>query len=95
MQQVDVQARQTLRWLLLRGPSRRVWPVLSLNAQRANHVEAWLDAFRTRIFGLIRDDRLASQLAGLPATSLKDLQAGLQFALREGDGWLKFWIPQA
>jgi hypothetical protein len=33
-------------------------------------------------------------LSGIPGTSLSHLQAGLQFALREGEGWLKFWIPE-
>jgi len=94
MEQVDFDVRQTLRWLLLRGPSRRVWPLISINAQRASKVEPWLEAFRTRIFGLIGDDRAASRLSGVPGSSFKDLQAGTQFALREGDGWLKFWIPQ-
>lgn len=94
MQQVDFDARQTLRWLLLRGPARRVWPLVSLNARRAGQVEPWLEAFRTRIFGQVGDDRTADRLTGIPGATLKHLQAGLQFALREGDQWLKFWIPQ-
>jgi hypothetical protein len=95
MQHIDFDARQTLRWLLLRGPSRRVWPLVTLNAQRALRVDAWLEAFRTRIFGAIADERSAERLSGAPGASLKGLQAGVQFALREGQDWLKFWIPQA
>ena len=95
MQHLDFDARQTLRWLLLRGPARRVWPLVSLNAQRAAQVEPWLDAFRTRIFGHVQDDQDANFLSGLPGAALQHLQAGLQFALREGNDWLKFWIPQA
>jgi hypothetical protein len=94
MEHIDFDARQTLRWLLLRGPSRRVWPLISLNAKRAGKLEPWLEAFRTRVFGAIQDDRTAEGLTGIPGTTLKHLQAGLQFTLREGNGWLKFWIPQ-
>ena len=94
MEHIDAGARQSLRWLLLRGPSRRVWPLISLNAQRAGKVEPWLEAFRTRVFGHIQADRAAESLTGVPGTTFQGLQAGLQFALREGDGWLKFWIPQ-
>jgi hypothetical protein len=94
MEGVDFDARQTLRWLLLRGPARRVWPVVTVNAERASQVEAWLEAFRTRIFGQVKDDRLAAQLTGIPGSALRNLQAGLQFALREGEDWLKFWIPE-
>lgn len=94
MEHIDFEARQTLRWLLLRGPARRVWPLITLNAQRALQVESWLEAFRTRIFGAIQDDHIADSLTGFPGTTLKHLQSGLQFALREGDNWLKFWIPE-
>ncbi len=94
VEQVTFEARQTLRWLLLRGPARKAWPILTLNVERAGQVEVWLEAFRTRIFGQVKDSRLAERLAGAPAFTLRTLQAGLQFALREGDGWLKFWIPE-
>ena len=94
MEHIDFDARQTLRYLLLRGPSRRVWPVVSMNAERASRVENWLEAFRTRIFGNIQSDHTAENLTGISGATLKHLQAGLQFALREGNDWLKFWIPE-
>ncbi|MGB7874542.1 MAG: hypothetical protein WBL25_09180, partial [Anaerolineales bacterium] len=61
--------------------------------KRATQVEAWLEAFRTRVFGNIQDDRTAESLTGISGATLKHLHSGLQFALREGDDWLKFWIP--
>ncbi len=94
MEHIDFDARQTLRWLLLRGPARRVWPVISMNAERTTQVDTWLEAFRTRIFGKVQDDRMAESLTGIPNATLKHLQSGLQFALREGNDWLKFWIPE-
>ena len=94
MNTLDFDTRQTLRWLLLRGPSRRVWPIITLNAERAAQAEDWLDSFRTRLFGQIQNDRTADQLTGIPGSTLRHLQSGLQFALREGSEWLKFWIPE-
>lgn len=94
MEHVEFDARQTLRWLLLRGPARRVWPILSINAGRAASVESWLQAFRTRLFGAIADERTAARLSGIPGSTLGDLQPGTQFALREADDWLKFWVPE-
>ncbi|MGD8406106.1 MAG: hypothetical protein PVJ21_20790 [Anaerolineales bacterium] len=94
MEHIDFDTRQTLRWLLLRGPSRKVWPIISMNAERTTQVEAWLEAFRTRIFGNVQDDITAENLTGISGTTLKHLQAGLQFALREDGDWLKFWIPE-
>jgi hypothetical protein len=94
MEHIDFDARQTLRWLLLRGPARRVWPIVGMNAARTSQVDVWLEAFRTRVFGQIKDDRTAENLTGITGSTLSQLQAGLQFALREGQDWLKFWIPE-
>ena len=92
MQQVDFDARQTLRWLLLRGPARRVWPVVTVNAERASQVEAWLEAFRTYAIGHI-EKRISGLIEREDEPFFQSLKAGTQFALREGGDWMKFWIP--
>jgi len=89
---LNFDARQNLRWLLLRGPVRRVWPIITLNPQRMENVLPWLEAFRTRIFGTIQNTQYIDQLdAG--SGDLDSLNSGSQFTLREGDHWLRFWIP--
>ena len=89
---LDFDARQNLRWLFLRGPARRVWPIVTLNPDKMEGVSQWLDAFHTRILGKVSGEhharRLEAQTAGLDS-----LHIGSQFALREGDHWLRFWIP--
>ena len=89
---LDFDARQNLRWLLLRGPSRRVWPIVTLNPNSMGNIEQWLDAFHTRIFGKIDNRQHVRQLEAEQA-ELDWLTVGSQFALREGDHWLRFWIP--
>jgi len=89
---LDFDARQNLRWLLLRGPARRVWPIITMNPNRMESVARWLEAFHTRIFGSIQDLQLARQM-GAENAELDSLNIGSQFALREGDHWLHFWIP--
>jgi hypothetical protein len=89
---LDFDAKQNLRWLFLRGPVRRVWPVVTLNPNRMENIMPWLDAFRTKIFGSIQDPGYTRSLDAETA-SLKSLNSGTQFALREGENWLKFWIP--
>lgn len=89
---LDFDARQNLRWLLLRGPARRVWPIITLNPNRMENAQAWLDAFRTRVFGAIQNVQLARQMDAESA-DLDSLNIGTQFALREGEHWLRFWIP--
>ncbi len=89
---LDFEARQTLRWLFLRGPARRVWPIVTLNANRSDGIQPWLEAFHTRIFGAIKDDHRASKLMA-DGANLKNLNSNAQFTLREGNHWLRFWLP--
>jgi hypothetical protein len=90
---LDSETLHNLRWLLLRGPARRVWPILTLNAERYGQVLAWLPMFRTRIFGRIGNQHIAGALGGDQASALNQLEAGVQFSLRENGQWLKFWLP--
>ena len=92
MEQLDFDVRQTLRWLLLRGPARRVWPVVTVNAERTSQVEAWLEAFRTRMLGHMAESH-PGLFDGEDGPVFQSLKAGLQFALREGREWMKFWVP--
>jgi hypothetical protein len=88
---MNFDAKQNLRWLLMRGPARRVWPIVTINPNRVENVLPWLDAFHTRILGPQSDKsarRFDAQSAGL-----NELQKGSEFAIREGQNWLKFWIP--
>lgn len=89
---LDFDARQNLRWLLLRGPARRVWPIITLNPNRMENILPWLDAFRTRVFGTIQNQRQISQLDAVSA-ELESLNSGSHFTLQEGDHWLRFWLP--
>jgi hypothetical protein len=89
---MEVDAVQNLRWLLLRGPSRRVWPIITLSTQSFEKMAPWLDAFRTRILGGIEDESLIQQL-GADQAKLETLETGSEFTLREGNRWLRFWIP--
>jgi hypothetical protein len=92
----ELDALQHFRWLLLRGTSRRVWPVVTLNAGRYGQVIAWLDLFRTRVFGRVGNARVAEALGADNLAGLDRLEAGRQFSLRENGNWLPFqiWIGQ-
>lgn len=90
---LDFDAKQNLRWLFLRGPARRVWPIVTLNPNRLESITPWLDAFHTRIFGPIQNTGHVHTL-GAENADLDSLNLGTQFTLREGDHWLRFWIPR-
>ena len=84
---------QNFRWLLLRGPSRRVWPIITLRAERYEHMVSWLQNFRTRIFGRITDEQIAGALGADKSSALDQLEARIQFSLPENGNWLRFWLP--
>jgi hypothetical protein len=84
---------QNLRWLLLRGPSHHIWPIITINSRTARSVESWLPFFRTRLFGKIQDPTDSKFIAGDTSDLLADLTSGSQFAMREGNAFLKFSAP--
>lgn len=90
---LDFDALQNFRWLLGRGPARRVWPIITMNAERYGQVLAWIPIFRTRIFGRIRNQRVGEVLSSDKASALERLEAPIQFSLRENGKWVKFWLP--
>jgi hypothetical protein len=90
---VELDAIQDFRWLLLRGPARRVWPIVTLNAPRYGQVMAWLQNFRTRIFGRVANGRVAEALGADKTSGLDLLVEQVQFSLRENENWLRFWLP--
>ena len=89
---LDQQTEQNLRWLLLRGPSRRIWPIATVNASHAHNIETWLDFFRTRLFGHIDDTQNSHFIANDSNKVFDNLDAS-QFTMREGNKWLNFWAP--
>lgn len=91
--QTDTETQQALRWLFLRGPNRQVWPITTLNASRAQKVSPWLDAFRTRLFGFIKNSRQTEALVPAHGAELNSLEPGTEFQMREGHHWVRFWIP--
>lgn len=90
---LDLETVQNFRWLLLRGPARRVWPIVTLNAPRYGQVISWLQNFRTRVFGRVANVRVAEALGADQASALGQLEARIQFCMREKDNWLRFWLP--
>jgi hypothetical protein len=85
--------RRDLRYLLLYGPERGIWPVATVRASQAGGARLWLDYFTSRIYGRVANGPLAEYLTDDPEVRLDDLLPGVQYLLELPDGWLKFWIP--
>jgi len=90
---LNPQVEQNLRWLLMRGPTRRVWPIVTLNASRTYEMKEWMSFFHTRLFGYVENLEKSTFITGNSKHTLTHLIAGSQFALREGNELLNFWNP--
>jgi hypothetical protein len=90
---MDSEARQNLRWLLLRGPIRHIWPIVTLNPKDLPYVHPWMTFFNTRIFGKVSNSSAIHDLAGGKNPELATLVEGYEFMLREDHDWIKFRIP--
>jgi len=90
---MDFEVRQNLRWLLLRGPSRRVWPIVTVNPEKVSDVLAWMELFKTRLFGRTEQLQDVQRIVGRSYAALQNLRPNSDFLIREGESWLKFWIP--
>jgi hypothetical protein len=89
----EVQSLHDLRWLLMYGPERHIWPVISINPARLTHLRTWLDYFHTRVLGQVKQIHNARSLVEDPQVILGDLHPGKQFGLSQSGTWLKFWLP--
>lgn len=89
----DKGIHQVFRWLLLRGPARRIWPIITLDAAHSLTVNQWLGSFRTRLCGHITGERDIQILSGSTDNFFRDLIPGSQFTMRENNDWLPFWLP--
>jgi hypothetical protein len=82
-----------LRKILLCGPEKKIWPVVTVNLASVQAVAPWLGYFHTRVYAhtnykssVDSDD---TQNAGF-----ENLSKGIEFSLREKSQWIKFRIPR-
>jgi hypothetical protein len=86
----DQNSSDTLRWLLMRGPARRVWPIVTAGESGAEQVPYLMEQFRTRIHSQI------PQEAGRRIFPLEsaDSPETCSLFMKEGSQWLRFWFPK-
>jgi hypothetical protein len=87
------QLNEDLRWLLINGPERYIWPVVSVNPGRLIRLEAWLSYFQTRILGQVKLLQTAQALVDDQNIDLACLLPGKQFFLSNSHINQKIWLP--
>ncbi|QQG41558.1 MAG: hypothetical protein HYV90_05390 [Candidatus Woesebacteria bacterium] len=86
-----------LRWLLMRGTSKHVFPIVTLDTSKAQEVSSWLPYFRSKIFGKITDPEEAGKFIEsdkLTNANLDTLYQGSQFTVHTGNEWTRFLLPK-
>ena len=85
--------QQDLRLLLMSGPERQIWPIVTVNPGKLTRLENWLGYFQTRILGQIKHPQTASLLTGDTKINLATLLPGIQYGLSHLEGWQIFRLP--
>jgi hypothetical protein len=100
VQNLEYEIRLHLQWLLGRGPKRRIWTVATLTPQHFFDLQMlpWTGQFHTHLFARVADSRQVQQFTQLlslpPDPVLGELRPPAEYALVEGDHWLRFWNPE-
>ena len=90
----DQTAVDNFRWLLMRGPARRVWPIVAVNENNLTQVTSLLEHFRTKIYSM--NNKLIPAVAGKVLDSNSNLvnETECHFMMKEGLHWLQFHLPK-
>lgn len=91
VQHNDYEVNAYLRWLVSSGPDASIWTIASLKTPQSWRIdEDFLEAFGTKLTGCTASAQLGSGYPDLPAP----IQLPGVFAVRLGDEWVRFWVPQ-
>lgn len=83
---------QDLHKILVQGPAKRVWPIVTMNLECCGNVGTWLQYFHTRVFGYSKKAGVIGE-DGCPPSGFENLCRGVEFSLKEQSQWIKFRIP--
>lgn len=92
---MDFDIRLNFEWLLQEGPYYQVWPIVIMDSRTAGEEKKWVEKFKTRIVGRLKDPRLGSELSGLPDLKSNTLLNGKEFAVRIGSREHHFYLPDS
>lgn len=80
-----------LQTILSHGPAKRIWPFVTINYERFQDTDPWLQYFHTRMFGYIGHDIILDD--NYSKAGFEGLLKGVEFCMKEKSRWLRFWIP--
>ena len=82
---------EELRKILLQGPARQIWPIVTFNPNQYGQASPWLKYFHTRVVGWTRH---ADAMDEDRSVEFESLAKGIEFGLKENARWTKFRVPR-
>ncbi|MBN2549098.1 MAG: hypothetical protein JXB15_08075 [Anaerolineales bacterium] len=93
LQYLDKHTYHRLYWLIRHGPRSRVWVMATLSSRRVKEINPrYLTAFRSRLAGLLTDQKLAASLLGKSNGETRRLHQGYQFWVPYSGEGVRFWV---
>ncbi len=92
---MDFDVRLNFEWLLEEGPFYEIWPIVIMDSRTAAEEKKWVEKFKTRVIGHMKDNRLASSLSNLPDLSASSLLSGREFVVKIGSREQHFYLPKS
>lgn len=90
----DGDLRDSRSWLLTAGSANGIQPIVTLGTSEPLTPASWLEPFSARVYGRMQASPAQRTLVGDLPAPLQNLHPGSEFALRETQSWLKFWLPE-
>lgn len=89
---ISFEAQFNLRWLMEYGSQYNIWLVGTINAALVHQFNYWVEIFRTRIVGRIREKDYADLITLRTGSSATSLEPG-HFRFWTGKDWLTYGLP--
>ena len=87
---LEAELVHNFRWLLLRGPARKVWPIVTLNTSARSPLQDWQEYFRTCING-----RVETPVNGLLQNGARQPRGdGYDFWMNNAGEMIDLWMPR-
>lgn len=89
----DGMLSRDLQKILLYGPAKNIWPIVTVNLESFQSANAWLKYFRTRVFGYTKRTDVINN-DDYCYTGFESLDKDVEYCLKESSQWIKFRIPR-
>ncbi|MEW5871233.1 MAG: hypothetical protein AB1894_18320 [Chloroflexota bacterium] len=84
--------QEALMWLIYYGPRAGCWPIVTLNANRVDQINQWIDLFCTKLIGRVASPVVISKL-GCSNYRVGELAEREFFYIGPSGNAVKIWIP--